>query len=258
MECASLGGDHRHQQVPDDRVVFEDLRLGGLDLGLLVQDLLLNLVDLVEDWQQCLFCELEFVLGFGLGGVVLFAPEGEFLVHGIDVVVDKLDALAQRSSVLADALDHALHQLQLLIGQVASCADYLLGRVLLFALAAQLAQTYLVLALLLLLGLLLGGHFRLGLSLDAFDVLGVLSILLRWLLHLLGWFLLNRLRLGLRWRRDFILLLFSLLGCGNGLFCWLFDPGSRGRAIGLADLLLLLLLLGLWLALAEYLIDIRL
>lgn len=258
MECASLGGDHRHQQVPDDGVVLEDLRLGGLDLGLLVQDLLLNLVDLVEDGQQCLFCEFEFVLGFGLGGVVLFAPKGEFLVHGIDIVVDELDALAEWSSVLTDALDHALHQLKLLVGQIASCADYLLGCILFLALAAQLAQTYLVLALLLLLSLLLGGHFRLCLSLDAFDVLGVLSILLRGLLHLLCWFFLNWLRLRLRWRRDFILLLFSLLGCGNGLFCWLFDPGSRGRAIGLADLLLLLLFLRLWLALAKYLIDIRL
>jgi hypothetical protein len=176
-------------------------------------------MDLIVDGHEGFLRELQLVLSLRLGGVVLFAPEGEFFVHGVDVVIDELNALPQRRSILADALDHALHQLQLLIRQVSASADYLLRRVLLL-LPAQLPQTYLVLPLLLPLRLLLGHHFALRLRLDPLDVFRVFRLLLRSSLAGLDWLFLDD-----WWGRRNFLLLFSLLGCRRWLLSGLFDAG---------------------------------
>lgn len=91
---ASLGSDHWHEQVTDDGIILEDLGLSSLDLSFLVENLLFDLVNFVVDGHKGLFGGLELILGFSFGGVVLFAPEGEFLVHGIHIVVYELYAFA--------------------------------------------------------------------------------------------------------------------------------------------------------------------
>ena len=104
----SLGCHNGKKQVSDDRVILQNLGLDGLDLGTLVKDKLVYLVNLVVDWHQSLLGQFEFGLGFGLGGVVLFTPECEFLVHGLDVISDELDGFAKGSCVLTNALNHGL------------------------------------------------------------------------------------------------------------------------------------------------------
>lgn len=69
---------------------------------------------------QSLLSELHLSLGLGFGSVVLFAPMGKLLVHGLNVVVDELDGFAQRCGVLADTLDHALDQLKLFVCQLSA------------------------------------------------------------------------------------------------------------------------------------------
>jgi hypothetical protein len=173
-------------------------------------------------------------LRFGLGGVVLLAPESKLLVHGIHIVVDELNALTQGSSVLANTLDHALDELQLFISKIATRTDYLFGSLLLL-LSTQLAQADLVFGLLLLLGLFLHHHFAFRLCLDALDVLGVFSFLS--LEGLFNGF--DRLFLG-RWRgrRGNVFLFFFLPSSRGRLISGFFNPGSGRRSIGLGFLLL--------------------
>lgn len=127
-------------------------------------------MDLIIDWHEGLFREFQLVLGLGFGGVVLLAPEGKLFIHGIDIIVDKLDALAQRGSVLADTLNHALDKLQLFVSQVTTGTNDLF-RSFLLLFAAQFAQTDLILSFLFLFCLFLNHHFVLSLCLDALDVL---------------------------------------------------------------------------------------
>jgi hypothetical protein len=82
-----------------------------LNFGLLVHNLFLDLVDLVVDGHQGLFSQLHLVLSLGFGGIVVPSPSSQFFVHGIYVIIHKLDRFSQGSGVLADALNHRLYQL---------------------------------------------------------------------------------------------------------------------------------------------------
>ena len=100
-----------HQQVMDSWVILENLSLGGLNLSLLVQNLLLYLMDLIVNGKQSLFSQSGLVLSFRLRSIVLLSPTCKLTIHGINIVIDKLNWFAKRSGVLTNALDHALDKL---------------------------------------------------------------------------------------------------------------------------------------------------
>jgi hypothetical protein len=171
----------------------------------------------------------------------LLPPECQLLVHCINIVIYELDPLTEGRSVLANALDHALDQLELLLVQV-SPTNHLLRRLFLL-LTPQLTQTYLVLSLLLLLlGLLLSRHLSFSLRLNSLDILRIFLLLRSILLRC------TRLLLNYRWRRSNFLLLFFFLGLPfwNSRLLWriigFFDASSGGGSIGFELFLLLLLL----------------
>ena len=83
-------------------------------------------MDFVVNRQQSFLGDFQLVLGFGLGRVVLFPPERKLFIHGFDVVVDKLNAFSQGSSILADTLDHILNKLKLFVSQFSARTNQLL------------------------------------------------------------------------------------------------------------------------------------
>ena len=216
----------------DYRVVFKNLGLCCLDLGLLVQHLLLYLMDLVVDGKKSLLGQLHLVLSLGLWCVVLFSPSSQFSVHGLNVIIDELDWFSKRSCVLAYALDHVLDQLQFFVCQLASTTYYFLwGAITSLLLFVQFAQVDSLAFWLFSLNFLLSYHFFFGFFLKFFYFATVLIISCRFLRS--AWFDFRR--------RKFLFFLSLDFGRRSWLlsFFWLFKSGSRWRPLRFLNLLFL-------------------
>jgi hypothetical protein len=55
----------------------------------------------------------------------LFSPVLQFLIHGLDILINKFDGFAKRGGVLADGLNHGFDKIQLFLCELSGGDDFL-------------------------------------------------------------------------------------------------------------------------------------
>ena len=106
---------------------MHDLRLRGVNLRLLLSDLLLDVRQLVLQRLYYLLCDSLLLLQLAHTREALLPPVLVLLPHAVDVIRHEVDTLPQGVRALAQDLNRLLHELDVILGETATWLARLRG-----------------------------------------------------------------------------------------------------------------------------------